>query len=160
LRIAITIGLALLVEGCAAPRAAPPRTAPLQAVHAPPGWQSFCFPLGVQFVGETDTIANDNQEVVRAILGSMYRGFQWYHLVISAGGPESRPAPAGLAERRAQAILRILPSFGVRADRVEVEFVSEMSLFERDAAFLTPMIPPEEVERQRVERETLGRVEC
>lgn len=159
MRVAIPISLALLVTGCMT--AQPGMTGQsinYQTVHAPPGWQSFCFPLPFRFAGETDTIAND-REMVRAVF-DMYRDVRWYHLVVAAGGLDSKPAPVGLAERRAQAVLRMLPSFGVRTDRVEVEFAPGMSMFGPDGAYLTAMIPPDEVERLRIERETRGTIVC
>jgi hypothetical protein len=160
MRVAIPIILALLVTGCttAQPPAVTAQSIHSPTVRAPPGWQSFCFPLHFRFAGETDTIAND-REMVRAVF-DMYHDIRWYHLVVAAGGLDSKPAPVGLAERRAQAVLRMLPSFGVRAERVEVEFAPRMSMFDPDGAYLTAMIPPEEVERLRVERETRGIIAC
>ena len=156
MRNAIMIGLAMAVAGCA--------TSPmphLREVHAPPGWESFCFPVYFEFVGETDIISDKSREFLRVMEGALdYRSFRWFHLEVRSGGSGARSAPHALIQRRTEALLRILPKVGIRADRVEVSLNPKLSAFDRDAANLTVMIPPEQVEANRVARETSNTVFC
>lgn len=155
-RVAITIILAMAVAGCTASQ-----VSRLRDVRAPPGWEPFCFPLGIQFVGETDTISDDGRELLRVVVDLQdYRSFQWFNLAVASGGSGSLASPQALVRRRAAAVLRILPEFGIRRDRVQVVFVPELSAFERDGAYLTVMIPPERVERLRILRETQNLIVC
>jgi len=156
MRNAIMIGLAMAVAGCAGSR-----MPPLREVHAPPGWESFCFPIYFEFVGETDIISDKSRELLKVMEGALdYRSFRWFHLEVRSGGSGARSAPHALIQRRTEALLRILPEVGIPVDRVEVGLRPELSAFDRDAANLTVMIPPEQVEGNRIAFETRKTVFC
>ena len=156
MRNEIAIMLAMLATACAAAPAPQPRE-----VRAPPGWQSFCFPLPLQFVGETDAIVDESRALVRLVVDAQrFRGYRWFHLAVPSGGESGRSDPAALARRRAEAVLRMLPEVGIRAGRVEVGYLPERSAYDVDGAYLTVMIPPEQVEEVRIARETHNIVTC
>lgn len=156
MRDAIMILLAMAVAGCAGAQTPSPRE-----VRAPPGWQSYCFPIYFDFEGETDIVSAKSRELLRVIEGSMgYRSFRWFRLELSSGGSDARSVPKALIRRRSEAILRILPEVGIRPDRVEVRIDPGTSAFDRAAANLTVMIPPEQAEAHRVARETRNIVMC
>lgn len=156
MRNAIIIVLAMAVAGCTGSQ-----TPPLREVHAPPGWESFCFPVYFEFVGETDIITDKSRELLRVMEGALdYRGFRWFHLEVGSGGSGARSAPHALIQRRTEALLRLLPEVGIRTDRVEVSLSPKLSAFDRNPANLTVMIPPEQVEANRVAFETRRIVMC
>lgn len=155
MRNAIMILLAMAVAGCAGQRP------PVREVRAPPGWESFCFPVYFEFVGETDIISDKSREALRNIEGVMnYRSYPWFHLEVTSGGSGARSAPHALIERRTKALLRILPEVGIRLDRVEVSLNPALSAFDDYAAKFTVMIPPEQVEANRIAFETSRTVMC
>lgn len=156
MRNPIMIGLAMAIAGCATSQ-----LPQLRDVHAPPGWESFCFPVYFEFVGETDIISDKSRELLRVMEGVMdYRSFRWFHLEVGSGGSGARSAPHALIRRRTEALLRILPEVGIQADHVEVSLNPELSASDREPANLTVMIPPEQVEANRVALETRNIVMC
>ncbi|HEX8482928.1 MAG TPA: hypothetical protein VF650_13590 [Allosphingosinicella sp.] len=156
MRNAIIIVLAMAVAGCA--RSQIPN---LREVHAPPGWESFCFPVYFEFVGETHIVSDKSRELLRVMEGTLdYRSFRWFHLEVGSGGSGARPAPRALIRRRTEALLRLLPEVGIAVDRVEVSLSPKLSAFDRNPANLTVMIPPEQVEANRVAFETNRTVMC
>jgi hypothetical protein len=97
----------------------------------------------------------------------LLRRTPWMQLSVQ-GGPDSNDRAArNLANRRAQAALRLLRQLGVRPDQVEVriDYEGEIQRLDRDldehpqsppaapplewAANVIAMIPPEEVEQMR-----------
>ena len=155
MRNAIMIGLAMAVAGCARSQM------PLREVHAPPGWESFCFPVYFEFVGETGIVSDKSRELLRVMEGALdYRSFRWFHLEVGSGGSGARSAPRAFIRRRTEALLRLLPEVGITVDRVEVSLSPKLSAFDRNPANLTVMIPPEQVEANRVAFETSRTVMC
>jgi hypothetical protein len=124
--------------------------------HAPPGWQSHCFPLDIHFMPGGDTIMAPNRDVFHAII-DMYRDARWFNLTVVAGEADR---PEGLGRRRVRVVLRQLAQLGIGVDRVQIQFLPGRSDIERDTAYLTMMIPPEQVEALRIQRETTGLVVC
>lgn len=156
MRNAIALILAMLMTACAVAQA--PR---LREVRAPPGWQPFCFPLGVRFVGGADAIVEESRAFVRTVVDAQgFRSYRWFHLAVASGGAPGRTDPGALARRRAEAVLRMLAGLGIRADRVEVSFAPELPAFDDHGAYLTVMIPPERVEELRIAREARGIIAC
>ena len=156
MRNAIMIVLAMAVAGCM--RSQMP---PFRQVHAPPGWESYCFPVYFEFAGETDIVSDKSRELLRVMEGTLgYRSFRWFHLEVGTGGSGARSASRALVRRRTEALLRLLPEVGIRTDRVEVSLSPKLSAFDLNPANLTVMIPPEQVEANRVAFETKGIVMC
>jgi hypothetical protein len=115
----------------------------------------------IQFVGDGDMVSTGGRELLRSVAEIMgFRNYRWFNLSVAAGGTALGPAPQGLPQRRARAVLRLLPALGVNVDRVQIVFEPDLPALASEGAYLTVMIPPEQVEALRVQREVHGIITC
>lgn len=156
MRVPVILMLATMAASCAASQI--PR---LQEVRAPPGWESFCFPVPLRFVGDGEAVSTGSRELLSNVADIMgFRNYRWFNLSVAAGGSASRPAPHGLPQRRARAVLRLLPALGIDVDRVQIVFEPDLPALASDGANFSVMISPEQVEALRVRREVHGIIAC
>ena len=103
------------------------------------------------------------------------RDHRWLRLIVGNGGRDDR-ASLDLAKRRAEAAVRMITDLGWSPDRIQVELDQNVEVTKFDhgtgprgamlpsgmevPAWVTAMIPPEEVERLRIQRERHNIVVC
>lgn len=150
-----------------------------QKARAPAGWEGFCFPAPIAFVPATDRISPGTERMMPVIYDTHLRRAGWLSLAIE-GGPEANdPAVRDLANRRAQAALRLLDRLGTPPARVEVHIAYDRRVPQLAdvgaellsppnpevpvdfAAYVVTMIPPEQVALHRArQREDPSLVFC
>jgi hypothetical protein len=163
--------LAVLVTGCSSLAQPLPHK-----VSAPAGWESFCFPVAIGFVPGTDEITPGTRWLLAPIYESHLSQYKWLYLVVLARQPDHR-VDLRLANRRARAAVRMITQLGFPHDHIAVEMRAGdyVDAMEHDlgraadaaspaaievAGYFTSMIPPEEVERLRIQYERERMVVC
>lgn len=166
-RIAILV--AALAAGCS------PALPPGQGVRAPAGWETFCFPITVGFHPGRDEITPGTRVLFDAVYGTYLRDSVWVSITVSARQPDGK-ADLGLAGRRARAARHLVTSLGHLGDRIQLDIDRDraVDVMEKDlsplepesrmtvevAAYVTAMIPPQEVARLQRLYEESGLVVC
>jgi hypothetical protein len=148
----------------------PVAAAGAEGVRAPPGYEPFCFPYGFDFEGGTATMTPLSRERLAVVVDMHYGRYDWLNLVVGMEVTEPEELGRKLARQRTEAILGELGRLGISRDRVQVKM--DTSFLESDyrmaaasttptvqAAWLTAMIPPEEMEKVRAE-EAKGVIFC
>lgn len=169
MRRRIAILVAALAAGCS------PALPPGQDVRAPVGWQSFCFPITVGFHPGRDKITPGTRVLFDAVHGTYLRDSVWVSITVNARQPDGK-VDLGLAARRARAARRLVTSLGHRGDRIQLDIDRDRAVYvtEKDlrpvepespmavevAAYVTAMIPPQEVERLQALYEESRLVVC
>jgi hypothetical protein len=149
---------------------APVEAAGTEGVRAPPGYEPFCFPYGFDFEEGTATMTSLSRERLAVVVDMHYGRYDWLNLVVGVETTDPEEFGRKLARQRTEAILGELGRLGIAPDRVQVKM--DASFIESDyglrtaattptvqAAWLTAMIPPEEVKRVRAE-EAKGVIFC
>ena len=141
--------------------------APLLERKAPPGYEPFCFPHRFEFVGKTSEITPDSLRLLPVLFDNWMRQSEWFALAVESDSDQKDDL--ALADRRARSVVAELGRMGVRKDRVQVEILGDRGGAEgaprktrpsSGAAWLSAMIPPEKVERLRLNFEETGSVVC
>ena len=153
-----------------------------QTARAPAGWEGFCFLVSIAFEPGTDEASLGTRRVVPVLYDMHLRRAQWLFVAVQGGPDANNRAARALANRRAQAALRLLTQLGAEPGNVEVRILyeGEVPRLDRDldldaqssagsgttvsfdwAANVQAMIPPDEVERNRaMQREDPRLVFC
>jgi hypothetical protein len=172
MRIASALLLPLLAAACSLSQ---PHLR--QDAHAPAGWEPFCFPATIAYLPGMDRISPGTERMMPAIYEMSLGHTGWLLLSVSGGADPNNRAARELANRRAQAALRLLSRLGTRPERVEVRIYYEGEIYRADrdlssaspdagrpmdwAAHVVMMIPPEWVEgNHALQREHPGLVFC